>query len=47
MALLIDPPVWPAHGTNFSHLVSEESLLELLLFADANDVPVRAFDHDH
>lgn len=47
MAVLIDPPLWPAHGTRFSHLVSDTSLLELLRFADANGVPVRAFDHDH
>ena len=47
MAVLIDPPRWPAHGTRFSHLVSDDSLAELLFFADANSVPVRAFDHDH
>ena len=47
MAVLIDPPRWPAHGTRFSHLVSDDSLAELLFFADANDVPARAFDHDH
>jgi predicted metal-dependent HD superfamily phosphohydrolase len=47
VAVLIDPPQWPAHGTLFSHLVSDDSLAELLFFADANDVPVRAFDHDH
>lgn len=47
MAVLIDPPRWPAHGTRFAHLVSDDSLLELLWFADANGVPVRAFDHDH
>ncbi len=47
MAVLIDPPRWPAHGTLFSHLVSDASLGELLEFADASRVPVRAFDHDH
>ena len=47
MAVLIDPPRWPAHGTRFSHLVSDHSLAELFEFADANDVPLRAFDHDH
>lgn len=47
MALLIDPPRWPAHGTRFSHLVSDASLGELLEFADSCGLPVRAFDHDH
>lgn len=47
MAVLIDPPRWPAHGTRFSHLVSDASLDELLIFADASAVPMRAFDHDH
>lgn len=47
MAILIDPPVWPAHGTTFSHLVSDSSLDELHAFASANDVHPRAFDHDH
>lgn len=47
MAVLIDPPLWPAHGTRFSHLVSDSSLEELFAFADANQVPIRAFDHDH
>jgi predicted metal-dependent HD superfamily phosphohydrolase len=47
VAVLIDPPRWPAHGTSFSHLVSDESLEELLFFADAAGVPFRAFDHDH
>lgn len=47
MAVLIDPPRWPAHGTRFSHLVSDASLDELFEFADARQVPLRAFDHDH
>lgn len=47
MALLIDQPRWPAHGTTFAHLVSDTSLLELFEFADANGLPVRGFDHDH
>ncbi len=47
MAVLIDPTRWPAHGTRFSHLVSDQSLEELLFFADAAGVPFRAFDHDH
>ncbi len=47
MAVLIDPPRWPAHGTRFSHLVSDRSLDELFEFADGQELPVRAFDHDH
>mgnify|MGYP003374053223 CR=1 FL=1 len=47
MAILIDPPRWPAHGTHFSHLVSDASLAELHEFATAAGIPHRAFDHDH
>lgn len=47
MAILIDPPRWPAHGTRFGHLASDVSLTELHAFARANAVPQRAFDHDH
>ena len=25
MSILIDPPVWPAHGTVWSHLASDAS----------------------
>jgi predicted metal-dependent HD superfamily phosphohydrolase len=47
VTLFIDPPAWPAHGTVFSHLVSDGSLQELRLFARAAGVPDRAFDLDH
>jgi len=47
MAVLIDPPRWPAHGTLFSHLVSDSSLEELHAFASAADISPRAFDQDH
>ncbi|MBG6225280.1 putative metal-dependent HD superfamily phosphohydrolase [Arthrobacter sp. CAN_A2] len=47
MAVLIDPPTWPAHGTVFSHLVSTASLEELHAFAAAAGIPRRAFDEDH
>lgn len=47
MAVLIDPPRWPAHGTVFSHLVSDASYAELHVFAAANGIPERAFDRDH
>lgn len=45
--ILIDPPVWPAHGTTFSHLVSDVSHEELKEFARAAGLPDRAFDRDH
>lgn len=45
--IYIDPPLWPAHGTHFSHLVSDTSLEELHEFAAASGIPLRAFDHDH
>ena len=35
MSIYIDPPVWPAHGTVFSHLISDVSLAELHEFAAA------------
>ena len=47
MAILVDPPRWPAHGTKFGHLVSDRSLDELHAFARAAGIPARAFDHDH
>lgn len=47
MAILIDPPFWPAHGTLFSHVVSDTSLEELHGFASAAGLPRRAFDLDH
>ncbi len=47
MAILIDPPSWPAHGTVFSHLVSTASLEELHAFAVAAGISRRAFDEDH
>lgn len=47
MTVLIDRPTWPAHGTTWSHLVSDVSLDELHDFASRNDVPPRSFDRDH
>ncbi|WP_345764415.1 DUF4031 domain-containing protein [Diaminobutyricibacter sp. McL0608] len=47
MTVLIDPPAWPAHGTLWSHLVSDASLVELHDFAAANGIRRRAFDLDH
>ena len=47
MSIYIDPPVWPAHGTVFSHLISDVSLAELHGFAAAAGISERAFDRDH
>lgn len=47
MTVLIDRPAWPAHGTLWSHLVSDASLQELHGFAEKAGVPRRAFDLDH
>lgn len=47
MSILIDPPLWPARGTLFSHVVSDSSLEELHAFARHQELPERAFDRDH
>ena len=47
MGILIDQPAWPAHGTLWSHLVSDSSLEELHAFAAAQGIPRRGFDRDH
>jgi predicted metal-dependent HD superfamily phosphohydrolase len=47
VAILVDQPRWPAHGTVWAHLVSDRSLEELHSFARANGVPPRSFDLDH
>ncbi|MFP5360011.1 MAG: DUF4031 domain-containing protein [Actinomycetes bacterium] len=45
--ILIDPPLWPNHGTVWGHLVSDASLAELHEFAARAGIPRRAFDRDH
>lgn len=45
--ILIDEPIWPAHGTTWAHIVSDTSLDELHTFAAAARIPRRGFDHDH
>lgn len=45
--ILIDEPIWPAHGTLWGHLVSDESLTELHAFARDAGIPERGFDNDH
>jgi hypothetical protein len=45
--ILVDNPIWPAHGRLWSHLVSDFSLEELHDFALAAGLPARGFDLDH
>lgn len=45
--ILVDDPIWPAHGRRFAHLVSDESLDELHAFAARLGLPPRAFHRDH
>jgi len=47
MTILVDDPIWPAHGRYWAHLVSDESLTELHDFAQALAIPPRGFDRDH
>lgn len=47
MAVLVDSPLWRAHGRMWAHLVSDRSLAELHEFAAAQGLPGRGFDHDH
>lgn len=47
MTVLLDRPMWPAHGTLWSHLVSDATLEELHEFAARSGVPRRSFDIDH
>jgi hypothetical protein len=47
MAVLVDPPLWPRHGTVWGHMVSDASLDELHAVARHLGIPERAFDLDH
>ncbi|MGB3731255.1 DUF4031 domain-containing protein [Microbacterium sp.] len=47
MTVLVDDPVWPAHGRLWAHLVSDSDLDELHALAAAAGIPRRAFDRDH
>jgi hypothetical protein len=47
VTVLIDPPVWPAHGRLWAHLVSDESFEELHAFARRAGIPQRSFERDH
>ncbi len=45
--ILVDRPIWSAHGRRFAHLVSDVSRDELHAFALALGLPRRAFHRDH
>lgn len=45
--ILVDRPIWPAHGRRFAHLVSDASHHELHAFAARLGLPPRAFHFDH
>ena len=45
--LYVDPPVWPARGRLWSHLISDASYAELHAFAELMGIPRRGFDRDH
>lgn len=45
--ILIDEPRWWFKGRKWSHLVSDESLVELHEFADRAGIPRRGFQGDH
>lgn len=47
VTILLDPPMWPRHGRNWAHLVSDTSLAELHSFAALAGIPSRGFDLDH
>lgn len=47
MTVLVDDPIWPAHGRLWAHLVSDSDLAELHAFAASQGIPPRAFDRDH
>lgn len=47
MSIYVDVPVWPAHGRQFAHLISDVSVAELHVFAEALGMPRRAFERDH
>lgn len=47
MPILIDPPLWPAHGRLWSHVISDTSYDELHEFATRAGIPRRSFEGDH
>lgn len=47
MTVYIDPPMWPAHGTLWSHLISDQHYDEIHDLAKELRLPRRSFDLDH
>lgn len=45
--IVVDRPLWSAHGRRFAHLVSDRSFEELHTFAEDLGLPRRAFHGDH
>jgi hypothetical protein len=45
--ILVDDALWSWRGRRWAHLVSDESLDELHLFASRLGLPTRAFQGDH
>lgn len=45
--ILVDAPMWLAHGRLWAHLVSDSSYDELHAFAERAGLPRRGFDRDH
>lgn len=45
--ILVDGPIWRAHGRRWSHLVSDTDVAELHDFAAGLGLPARAFHRDH
>ncbi|MCU1453825.1 MAG: hypothetical protein JWN46_1971 [Acidimicrobiales bacterium] len=45
--ILIDRPIWSAHGRRWAHMVSDADVDELHAFASLVGLPPRAFHGDH
>ena len=45
--IIVDRPIWSAHGRRWSHLCSDTSFEELHQFAARLGLPARAFHRDH
>lgn len=45
--IYVDAPIWPAHGTVFAHVISDDSAAELHAFAARAGLDPRSWDGDH